>query len=111
MKTANSEMPRLVNQNIEKLRIHPILTQFNQVMDDEDRESLSADIKLRGIVNAIHVNENGDILDGVHRFESARGAGLDSVPTLIFSFKSEEEEQLHVYKANMMRKKISSVVI
>jgi hypothetical protein len=100
--------PELQTQQVEDLRLHPILQQFNEAMSKEERDSLSADIKYRGVMVPIQVNQFGEILDGVHRYEEAKAAGLKEVPTQVFYFMSDEDQELHIYKANIMRKKIST---
>lgn len=90
------------------LQIHPLLKQFNEPMKKQDSDILLDDIKLRGIIVPIQINQFKEIIDGVHRWEQAIKAGLTAVPTQEFIFANDIDQELHILKSNGLRKTIST---
>ena len=53
----------------------------------DERSQLEADIRKRGVLVPVELDEEGRILDGHHRAEIARTLGLE-IPTLVRRFTS-----------------------
>ena len=71
-----------------------------------DDEALEADIAERGVMVAVEVDENGEILDGHHRHRIAQALGIDC-PTVTRPGMSEAQKQLHVLALNLYRRHLS----
>lgn len=70
---------------------------------DEEYAALKADIKKRGVLIPVELDDSGRILDGHHRKEIADELGI-KYPTKIRHFKTEAEKREHVIKINMARR-------
>ena len=77
--------------------------QLFEKLRDEEYSALEADIKARGVMVAVEVDENGDTLDGHHRREIADRVGKP-YKTVVRRFKTETEKREHVIKVNMARR-------
>lgn len=69
----------------------------------EERKSLEADIKKRGVLVPVERDEEGEILDGHNRQEIASALGLDC-PAVVRHFATEQEKREHVIKINLARR-------
>lgn len=67
-----------------------------------ERDALAADIKLYGVLHPVVIDEDGNILDGHHRYEIDRNA-----PTRVVSGLSEDEKQAYTIRANLARRNLS----
>ncbi len=74
----------------------------------EEHAALEADIRERGVMVAVEVDENGNILDGHHRAEIAERLDL-SYETVVRHFDSEAAKQEHVVKVNLCRRHLDAV--
>lgn len=67
-----------------------------------EREALAADIKVNGVIHPVVIDEDGNILDGHHRY------AIDcNAPTRIVEGLSEEEKQAYTIRANLARRNLS----
>lgn len=67
-----------------------------------EREALAADIKANGVLHPIVIDEDGNILDGHHRYAIDRNA-----PTRVVEGLSDEEKQAYTIRANLARRNLS----
>jgi transcriptional regulator with XRE-family HTH domain len=67
-----------------------------------EREALAADIKANGVLHPVVIDENGNILDGHHRYAIDRNA-----PTRVVEGLSDEEKQAYTIRANLARRNLS----
>lgn len=67
-----------------------------------EREALAADIKANGVLHPVVIDEDGNILDGHHRYAIDRNA-----PTVTVQGLSEEEKQAYTIRANLARRNLS----
>ncbi len=67
--------------------------------------SLEADIKARGVLIPVEVDEDGNILDGHHRAEIANRLGI-SFETVVRRFETAQEKTEHVLKVNLCRRQL-----
>jgi len=82
--------------------------QLFERLRDEDYEALKADIAKRGVQIPVEFDEDGNILDGHHRYEIAHELGID-FPKKTRKFKSESEKRDHVFKVNLARRHLEPV--
>lgn len=68
-----------------------------------EREALAADIKANGVLHPVVIDEDGNILDGHHRYAIDRNA-----PTRVVAGLSEEEKQAYTIRANFTRRNLSA---
>ncbi len=81
-----------------------------QVMPDmptDQFEALKVDIEARGIITPIDLDENGNILDGHHRFRACKELGISDFPTMIRPGMSEEGKRMFARKSNTMRRHLT----
>ena len=86
------------------------LTEKYQVMPSmppEQFEALKADIAERGVLVPIDVDEDGDILDGHHRYRACQELGITDFPTTVRPCLFEEERRIFARKSNMLRRHLS----
>jgi transcriptional regulator with XRE-family HTH domain len=67
-----------------------------------EREALAADIKANGVLHPVVIDEDGNILDGHHRYAIDRNA-----PTRVVEGLSDEEKQAYTIRANLARRNLS----
>ena len=67
-----------------------------------EREALAADIKANGVLHPVVIDEDGNILDGHHRYAIDRNA-----PTRTVEGLSDEEKQAYTIRANLARRNLS----
>ena len=67
-----------------------------------EREALAADIKANGVLHPVVIDEDGNILDGHHRYAICKTA-----PTVEVSGLSDEEKQAYTIRANLARRNLS----
>ena len=72
-------------------------------LNTEEYTALENDIKERGVLIPIEVDERGNILDGFHRKEIAERLGVEC-PSIVRALTTEEEKQRHVRKINLCRR-------
>jgi len=70
-------------------------------------EALKLDIEEQGVLTPIDIDEEGNILDGHHRFRACQELGITDYPTIIRPELSEEEKKLFARKSNMMRRHLN----
>lgn len=82
-----------------------------QVMPDTSKEvfdSLREDIKENGVEEPVHIDENGDVIDGHHRVEICDDLGIDGYPTKIHAGLSDQEKRDLAYKLNLQRRHLEA---
>lgn len=73
----------------------------------DEMEALTADIKARGVMVPVEVDENDDILDGHHRAVIADSLGVE-YPKIVREGWSEEQKLTHVVALNAHRRQLTS---
>jgi len=68
-----------------------------------EHEALAADIAMHGVLHPVVIDEDGNILDGHHRYAICKDAPTVTVPGL-----SEDEKQAYTIRANLARRNLSS---
>jgi len=81
----------------------------------EERAALRDNIKVHGVLNPIHVDEENVVIDGHNRLELAVELGLQTIPTKIVSGLSAEQkrdlaEDLNLHRRHLSRKQIRRVL-
>ena len=77
--------------------------QLFDALRPEEYQALEADIKKRGVLVPVEVDEKGNILDGYNRVEIASKHDL-KYKTITRYFKTEEEKREHIIKLNLCRR-------
>lgn len=67
-----------------------------------EREALAADIAIHGVLHPIVIDEDGNILDGHHRYAIDPGA-----PTRVVAGLSHDEKMAYTIRANLARRNLS----
>lgn len=67
-----------------------------------EREALAADIAIHGVLHPIVIDEDGNILDGHHRYSIDRNA-----PTVVVEGLSEDEKRAYTIRANLARRNLT----
>jgi hypothetical protein len=76
-------------------------------MEPYQFEALKADIADRGVLTPLDIDEEGNILDGHHRYRACEELGITDYPTVLRLGLTEEEKNLFSRKSNMMRRHLS----
>lgn len=74
----------------------------------EELVALESDIKKRGVLVPVELDEEGNILDGHHRAEIADRLGIP-YETLVRRFDSEEAKREHVVMINLARRHLDPI--
>lgn len=74
----------------------------------DEHAALSADIKARGVMVPVEVDEAGEILDGHHRVRIASELGID-YPKVVRSGWTEDAKREHVLKVNLLRRQLGPI--
>jgi ParB-like chromosome segregation protein Spo0J len=74
----------------------------------EARQALAEDIRRHGVLVAVEVDEEGNVLDGHHRVELAEELGVD-YPVVVRSGMSETERVEHALRLNLLRRHLGPV--
>ena len=72
-------------------------------MPPDQFDALNADIKERGVLVPIAIDEDGHILDGHHRYRACIELGITDFPTIVWPGMSEEDGRMFARKMNMLR--------
>lgn len=80
---------------------------FDPLRPDE-YEALAADIRKRGVLVPVEVDEDGNILDGHHRQKIADSLGVEA-PRIVRQFDNEADKREHVLKINLLRRHLGPV--
>lgn len=86
--------------------------QLFDLLTDEEYEALKADIRQRGVLVPVELDENGLILDGHHRVCAwnelkAEGVPLADYPRIIRPGLTEEQKRAHVRALNILRRHLT----
>jgi site-specific DNA-methyltransferase (adenine-specific) len=74
----------------------------------EARRALAEDIRRHGVLVAVEVDEEGNVLDGHHRVELAAELGVE-YPVVIRAGLSETERVEHALRLNLLRRHLGPV--
>lgn len=74
----------------------------------EEYDALKADIRKRGVMVPIELDEHGAILDGHHRAKIAAELGI-TYPSVVRTFDSEQDKREWVLKVNLLRRHLGPV--
>ena len=74
----------------------------------EASQALAEDIRRHGVLVAVEVDEEGNVLDGHHRVELAGELGID-YPVVVRSGLSETERIEHALRLNLLRRHLGPV--
>jgi len=94
-------------ENLTPFKEHPFRLYEGERLDD-----MVASIKANGVLVPIiarRVNSILEILSGHNRVESAKLAGLDEVPTLIFEDMSDDDAMVYVVETNLIQRSFSDM--
>lgn len=80
--------------------------QFFEPLRPEQYKALEADIKERGVLHPVEVDETGAVLDGHNRKEIAERLGVP-FETKVVTFGTEKEKTEHAFKMNLCRRHVS----
>ncbi len=86
----------------EDLTVHPAAEYFPR-MGPSDFSAFAEDVKKNGIMEPVIINAQRQVLDGRHRLEACRKAGIDSIPTRFFE-GDETQIMDYVISANLARR-------
>lgn len=75
---------------------------------DDEFEALKLDIGANGVLVAVELDEDGNILDGHHRVRACRELGISQYPKIIRSGFSEEEKRRHARRLNIARRQLTT---
>lgn len=74
----------------------------------DEFEALTADIRERGVMVPVELDDEGAILDGHHRAQIADSLGID-YPTVVRSGWTEDQKLVHVVALNAHRRHLTAV--
>ena len=74
----------------------------------EARRALAEDIRRHGVLVAVEVDEEGNVLDGHHRVELAGELGIE-YPVVIRAGLSDTERVEHALRLNLLRRHLGPV--
>jgi site-specific DNA-methyltransferase (adenine-specific) len=74
----------------------------------EARQALAEDIRRHGVLVAVEVDEEGNVLDGHHRVELAVELGIE-YPVVVRAGLSETERVEHALRLNLLRRHLGPV--
>jgi len=86
-----------------KLRPHPYATELPP-LTDEERAALKADIKANGLLYPPVVDEDNQVLDGVHRAELAVELGLPKINATRLDGLTDDQKREYAYGLNLRRR-------
>lgn len=82
--------------------------QLFDALRDEEYEALKRDIQVRGVLVAVELDEDGNVLDGHHRVSIAMELGID-YPTVVRAGLTEDAKREHVLKLNLLRRHLTPI--
>ncbi len=71
-------------------------------LKNSEREALASDIAKNGVLHPVVIDEDGNILDGHHRYALCKSA-----PTVVVAGLSDDEKQAYTIRANLARRNLS----
>jgi ParB-like chromosome segregation protein Spo0J len=100
-----ADADRVAHLRVADLGLHP-LTAAVPKMGDEEWQPFSADVKARGVLEPIIVQEDGRVLDGRHRLEAARQAGHETIPARVVKLSKDEQVEW-VFRFALLRRHLT----
>lgn len=82
--------------------------QFFEPLPADEYAALKADIAKRGVLVPIEYDEEGNILDGHHRYQICRELGIKDFPRVVRRFSSLEEKEEHIVTLNVRRRHLTN---
>jgi len=81
--------------------------QLFDLLEQDEYDSLKADIAKRGVLVPIEFDEEGNILDGHHRHKVCQELGIKDFPRVVRRFKTLQEKEDHVVTLNVRRRHLN----
>lgn len=78
--------------------------QVMPAMDEDALAGLKEDIRENGVEDPVHIDENGEIIDGHHRVEICDELGIDDYPTKIHVGLTDQEKRDLAYRLNLQQR-------
>src|SRR5690606_19296229 len=82
--------------------------QFFEPLRGDEYAALKADIAKRGVLVPIEYDEEGNILDGHHRYQICQELGIKDFPRVVRRFSSLEEKEEHIVTLNVRRRHLTN---
>ena len=82
--------------------------QFFEPLPADEYAALKADIAKRGVLVPIEYDEEGNILDGHHRYQICQELGIKDFPRVVRRFSSLEEKEEHIVTLNVRRRHLTN---
>lgn len=92
-------------QSVKTLREHPE-ADLVPTMPASEFQALLEDIRRRGILEPLHVQFDGTVLDGRHRLRAARALGLEQVPVVLVRLQDETPVS-YMLRAALLRRHLT----
>jgi site-specific DNA-methyltransferase (adenine-specific) len=93
---------------VEKLKVHPLISEIFEDLTDRDYEALKKDIAENGIKYALHVLPDCTVLCGHQRLRAAKELGLETAPCEVKEFKTDSEMCVWAIKDNLVRRQLTT---
>lgn len=106
-KPSSPEVVTVSEQQIVKRKIAELVKDKYQVMPaygEQEMARLIANVQLHGVKEPVHVDEQGNILDGHNRTTAAEQAGLEDVPCIVVAGLSDIQKRQYAYRQMYKRK-------
>lgn len=106
-KPLSPEVVTVSEQQIVKRKIAELVKDKYQVMPaygEQEMARLIANVQLHGVKEPVHVDEQGNILDGHNRTTAAEQAGLEDVPCIVVAGLSDIQKRQYAYRQLYKRK-------
>ena len=81
--------------------------QLLDALSPEDYQALKADIKERGVMIPIELDEEGNVIDGHHRKMICEELGITDYPTVVRRGWTEEQKRTHSRRMNLARRHLT----
>lgn len=83
--------------------------QLLQPLEKHQYRALKADIQLRGVLVPVEVDEDGQILDGHHRYRACLELGIpeEKIPIVVRTGMTEGEKRTHARSLNAVRRQLT----
>lgn len=78
--------------------------QVMPAMDEEPLAGLKADIRKNGVEDPVHIDEDGNIIDGHHRVEICDELGIEDYPTKEHTGLTDQEKRDLAYRLNLQQR-------
>ena len=86
------------------------LTAGRQALSDlptDEYEVLKEDIAENEVLVPLEVDDQGNVLDGLHRLRACQELGVERVPIIIRHDLTEDQKRVHAFRLNILRRHLS----